>query len=101
MWSASGSHALVRLPMGLRAVAGVGALLRERLLTPGEFAGPVGQAAASIATTSGGISMRVGRSGPLTNVNKHLTRATARLRAFAAQADAENGEPPAREPTGR
>ena len=36
-----------------------------------------------------------------TNVNKHLTRARAKLRAFAAQADAENGEPPAREPRGR
>jgi RNA polymerase sigma factor (sigma-70 family) len=30
-----------------------------------------------------------------TNVNKHLTRARARLRAPAAQADAQNGEPPA------
>jgi RNA polymerase sigma factor (sigma-70 family) len=36
-----------------------------------------------------------------TNVNKHLTRARARLRAFAAEAGARNGEPAALAPRGK
>jgi DNA-directed RNA polymerase specialized sigma24 family protein len=36
-----------------------------------------------------------------TNVNKHLTRARARLRALAAEAGGQNGEAAAPAPRGR